>query len=219
MQQQFVGDVSALSTQTGDGAGVVLGGQGEDGVGEQGEAPDLIGVVEAAGGGALLGVGQVPPERVQGLALVGLAEDLAPVDRVGQIAGRVDGAPQRPPFLQRDRQRILLRGHRPLPGNEGCGSLPILQGAGHAQRTVPYRTPIFQRLTEIAGSQIVSRADIQMMLSVISWSFRGFLSEGIIRLGEPPLGPDTLEGRTQFRSYLHQLADLLLSEEAHRKRT
>lgn len=51
-----------------------------------------------------------------------------------------------------------------------------------------YRAPIFQRLAEIAGPEIASRTDIRMLLSIVSWSFRGFLSGGPPPRRSPPRG-------------------------------
>jgi hypothetical protein len=61
-------------------------------------APRLLGLrFDVAGpNGPLVGVEQVTLERVQGLALVELPGDLAAVGGVGEVAGGVDGAPQRP---------------------------------------------------------------------------------------------------------------------------
>ena len=77
--------------------------------------------------GALLGVVQVAAERVEALALVELPGDLPAVDRVGQVAGGVDGAPHPAPFLERGREGVLAGGGRPLPDDQRRGRLPELQ--------------------------------------------------------------------------------------------
>ena len=65
--------------------------------------------VRWGGDGALLGIVQVPAQRVQGLALVELAGDLAPVAGSDRYAGGIDRAPQRPILLERGSQGVLPR--------------------------------------------------------------------------------------------------------------
>lgn len=88
---------------------VILRRPGHHGVGDQRQAPRLLRLLLQVPrpDGAFVGVEQVPFERVQRFALIQLTGDLAPVGRVGEVAGCVDGAAQCPVFLQRRRQRVL----------------------------------------------------------------------------------------------------------------
>jgi hypothetical protein len=95
--QDLVVDAPPGRPQWFDGQPVVLGGPGHDGVGDQRQAPGLLGlflqVTDADG--ALVGIRQAAFEGVQRLALVELAGDLAPIRRIRQVAGGVDRAAQR----------------------------------------------------------------------------------------------------------------------------
>lgn len=67
-RQQFIGDITALGAELADRLTVVLGRPGDHGVGEEGEADLLRLVLEVRpDDGALLGVVQVPAQRVQTL--------------------------------------------------------------------------------------------------------------------------------------------------------
>ncbi len=112
VREHLVVDASASRAHRVDRESVVLGCPGHHGVGDQGQAPRLLGLgFEVAGAdGALMGVEQVPLQRVQRLALVELPGDLAPVRRVGQVAGRVDRASQSSVFLERRGQGVLPAG-------------------------------------------------------------------------------------------------------------
>lgn len=71
-----------------------------------------------------------------------------------------------------------------------------------------FRQPMFQRIADVLGPEITDHIDVQMVFSIISWSLRGFISEGIVRPGAAPLGPDSAEGKRRFRSYIPYLAGL-----------
>jgi hypothetical protein len=73
------------------GQALVISCPGHDGVGDQRESPCLLGLLfEVAGAdGALVGVENVPFERVQRLAPVELAGDLAAIRRVRQALSGV----------------------------------------------------------------------------------------------------------------------------------
>ncbi|MEO3786799.1 hypothetical protein ABGB12_26025 [Actinocorallia sp. B10E7] len=73
-----------------------------------------------------------------------------------------------------------------------------------------YRVSVFQRTADIFGPELTSRADLQILANITSWSFRGFMTEGIIQIGGGPiLRPEDPEGRARFRSYLHYMTKLL----------
>lgn len=57
---------------------------------------------------ALAGVGQAAAQRVQVLALVELAGYPPPVGLISEVAGGVDGTPQRAVFLDRGGEGVLL---------------------------------------------------------------------------------------------------------------
>ncbi|GAB2861826.1 hypothetical protein GCM10022221_71950 [Actinocorallia aurea] len=80
-----------------------------------------------------------------------------------------------------------------------------------------YREPMFRRIVDLLGPEITERIDLPMAISIVSWSLRGFISEGVVRPGEPPLGPHTPEGKRRFRSYLPHLASLFFPEEDRRR--
>ncbi|WP_344455036.1 hypothetical protein [Actinocorallia aurantiaca] len=81
-----------------------------------------------------------------------------------------------------------------------------------------YRMPMLRKIADVFGTEALTPAGVQMLLNFVSWSLRGFLSEGVIRLEGPPLGPDTVEGQNLLRSYLHELASLVFSEDRLRDR-
>lgn len=96
------------------GQAEILGGPGADGVGRDGQTPRLFGLVlkVASADGAFVGVEHVAAQRVDALALVELAGDLAAVVVPGQIPGGVDRATEQPVLLERGGQGVL-------PGRRG----------------------------------------------------------------------------------------------------
>ena len=76
-----------------------------------------------------------------------------------------------------------------------------------------YRVPVFQRVAEIAGPEITRRVDVQVIGNLVSWSLRGFLTEGITRIGSAtPLRQDSPEGRKAFGAYIYYLTDLIFRD-------
>jgi hypothetical protein len=104
--EEFVVDEASLVAELLDGQAEVLGGPGADGVGRDGQTPRLFSLVlkVAATDGAFVGVEHVAAQRVDALALVELAGDLAAVVLSGQISGGVDSAAEQPVFLERGGQ-------------------------------------------------------------------------------------------------------------------
>lgn len=90
--EDLVVDVASLVAEPLYGQAEVLGGPGADGVGCDGQTPRLLGLVlkVAAANGAFVGVEHVAAQRVDALALVELAGDLAAVVLPGPIPGGVD---------------------------------------------------------------------------------------------------------------------------------
>jgi hypothetical protein len=86
--QDGVVDVAAGAAQRGDRQAVVLGGPGHGGVGREGQAPHLPGLllVVRAADRPLTGVGEHPLEGVDVLALVELPTDPPPVRLVNEVA-------------------------------------------------------------------------------------------------------------------------------------
>lgn len=95
---------------------VILGRPGHHRVRHEGQAPRLLGLLLQMAGAhhALVRIQEVPLQSVQRVALVELPGDLAPIRRVGQVAGSVDRSPQRPVLLERRGQRVLATGRREL---------------------------------------------------------------------------------------------------------
>ena len=94
------------------------------------QAPCLLGLLLQAAptDRALVRVQQVTPQGVQALALVELPSNLAPVGLVGQVAGRVDGAAQRAPLLERRCKGVLLTvGAGQLAHDQGTPGVPELE--------------------------------------------------------------------------------------------
>lgn len=87
--QDVVGHMPAGGAHRRHGQAVVVGGPGDHGVGDQGQAPGLrgLGLQVPAADGALVGVEQATAQGVQALALVQLPGDAPPVGFVRQVAG------------------------------------------------------------------------------------------------------------------------------------
>jgi hypothetical protein len=96
VREHLVVDMAAAAAQRLDGEPEVVRRPRDDGVRGQGETPRLLDLLLEVPGpdGVLVGVGQVALERVRGLALVELARDLAPICRIGGVAGGVDRSPE-----------------------------------------------------------------------------------------------------------------------------
>src|SRR5450755_3014775 len=82
----------------------------DDGVGREGQAPHLLGLllVVRAADRSLPGVGEHPLEGVDVLALVELPSDPPPVGLVNEVAGGVHRAAQRAVLLDRGGEGVLL---------------------------------------------------------------------------------------------------------------
>jgi hypothetical protein len=133
--EQLVVDVAAGAAQGGHTEAVVLDRPAHDGVGGRREAPHLLGLllVVAPAQRALAGVGQRTAQGVQVLTLVELPDDPAPIRLVREVAGGVQGAPQRPVLLDRGGQGVLLPLRRAeLADDQGGGGMPALHARGDA---------------------------------------------------------------------------------------
>lgn len=121
-----------------DGEPVILCGPTDYRVGGKSEAPGLFGlVVELAGADrALVRVEQVAAQGVEGFAFVELAGYLAPVVRIGQVAGGVYGAAQGPVLLERGGEGVLPAGRGQLADQQRGGGVPELQRPGQPQQVV-----------------------------------------------------------------------------------
>ncbi|ROO86807.1 TetR family transcriptional regulator [Actinocorallia herbida] len=76
-----------------------------------------------------------------------------------------------------------------------------------------YRQPMFHRIADLLGPEITDRIDVPMVFSIVSWSLRGFLSEGIVRPDGSALGAETPAGQLRFRSYLPHLTSLFFAKD------
>ena len=105
----------------------------------EGQAPGLVVLVlpVTAPDGAPVGVEHIPAQGVHALALVELAADLAAVVRPGQVPGGVDGAPERPVFLERGCEGVLPVGAGQLGHDQRGGDVPVLQAGRQPQHLVP----------------------------------------------------------------------------------
>ncbi len=73
-----------------------------------------------------------------------------------------------------------------------------------------YRIPVLRRIAEITGLDIMQNPYSRMFSNQLTWSLRGFLFGGILGEGGRVWGPESPEGRRQFREQMHQLRDLLI---------
>ena len=107
-------DQPSLGAHVLDREAEILGHPRGDRVRRDGQTPGLLGLVlqVATPDGALVGVEDIPPQRVGGLALVELAGDLATIVRPGQI----------PCGIHRPTQRRAPTSSSGMPGSASTGS-------------------------------------------------------------------------------------------------
>ncbi len=83
-----------------------------------------------------------------------------------------------------------------------------LEDAADLTEIDAYRSSVFRWMSEMVGPEVAGHPDYRTFMNLFAWSVYGVLFGGVITENGTPLGPDTLEGRRQFRAMMHRLADL-----------